>query len=252
MLICAFHIPIKNKYYLHMKEPKKCIIVDDEPAAHYVLANYIKQNPQLELVSQCYNGIEAMDYLRENKVDLMFLDINMPEITGMELLKIIPTHPKTILTTAYSEFALESYDYSVIDYLLKPIYFPRFLKAVERFFTTENIKIKTEEEVLLVNVKVDGYFMDIELNQLLFAQSFGNYVKLHTLKRTYLASITTTELEKCLPEKNFMRIHKSYIVALDKIEATEKDFLIIKKERLPIGITYKRELSDRLKTQIIL
>ncbi len=231
-----------------MRESKKCIIVDDEPAAHYVLANYIKQNPQLELVFQGYNGIEAMDYLRENPVDLMFLDINMPEISGMELLKILPTHPKTILTTAYSEFALESYDYGVIDYLLKPIYFPRFLKAVDRFFGAETAKAKTEETVVnSVSVKVDGYFMDIELDQLLFAQSFGNYVKLHTIKRTYLASITTSEFEKCLPEKNFMRIHKSYIVALDKIETTDKDFVIIKNEKLPIGITYKRELSDRLK-----
>ncbi|MBF4516692.1 response regulator transcription factor [Flavobacterium sp. ANB] len=231
-----------------MRESKKCIIVDDEPAAHYVLANYIKQNPQLELVFQGYNGIEAMDYLRENKVDLMFLDINMPEISGMELLKIIPIHPKTILTTAYSEFALESYDYGVIDYLLKPISFPRFLKAIDRFFGTENVKIKEEEvAVNSVSVKVDGYFIDIELDQLLFAQSFGNYVKLHTIKRTYLASITTTELEKCLPEKKFMRIHKSYIIAVDKIEEVEKDFVIIKKERLPIGITYKRELFDRLK-----
>ena len=231
-----------------MRETKKCIIVDDEPAAHYVLANYIKQNPRLELVFQGYNGIEAMDYLRENPVDLMFLDINMPEISGMELLKIIPTHPKTILTTAYSEYALESYEFGVIDYLLKPIYFPRFLKAVDRFFAVDGSKVKTEETVVnFVSVKVDGYFMDIELDQLLFAQSFGNYVKLHTVKRTYLASITTSEFEKCLPEKNFMRIHKSYIVALDKIEGTDKDFVIIKNEKLPIGITYKRELSDRLK-----
>ncbi|MFC0780694.1 LytR/AlgR family response regulator transcription factor [Flavobacterium sp. HJSW_4] len=230
-----------------MRETKKCIIVDDEPAAHYVLANYIKQNPQLELVFQGYNGIEAMNYLRENTVDLMFLDINMPEISGMELLKILPTHPKTILTTAYSEFALESYDYGVIDYLLKPIYFPRFLKAIDRFFATESVKQKAEETVNSVNVKVDGYLMNIELDQLLFAQSFGNYVKLHTTKRTYLASITTTEFEKCLPEKSFMRIHKSYIVALDKIDGTEKDFVVIKNERIPIGITYKRELTDRLK-----
>ena len=231
-------------------ESKKCIIVDDEPAAHYVLANYIKQNPNLELVFQGYNGIEAMDYLRENRVDLMFLDINMPEISGMELLKILQVHPKTILTTAYSEFALESYDYGVIDYLLKPIYFPRFLKAVDRFFLTENT-INKEDEIIVnsINVKIDGYFVDIELDQLLYAQSFGNYVKLHTIKRTYLASITTSELEKCLPEKNFMRIHKSYIVALDKIEAAEKDFVIIKKEKLPIGITYRRELTDRLKNK---
>ncbi|HEU4788893.1 MAG TPA: response regulator transcription factor [Flavobacterium sp.] len=230
-----------------MKELKKCIIVDDEPAAHYVLANYIRQNPQLELVFQGYNGIEAMDYLRENKVDLMFLDINMPEISGMELLKIIPTHPKTILTTAYSEFALESYDYGVIDYLLKPIYFPRFLKAIDRFFSTENAMKAEEVAINSVSVKVDGYFIDIELDQLLFAQSFGNYVKLYTLKKTYLASITTSEFEKCLPEKSFMRIHKSYIVALDKIDTTEKDFVIIKNERLPVGITYRRELIDRLK-----
>jgi DNA-binding LytR/AlgR family response regulator len=234
-----------------MKELKKCIIVDDEPAAHYVLANYIRQNPQLELVFEGYNGIEAMDYLRENKVDLMFLDINMPEISGMELLKIIPNHPKTILTTAYSEFALESYDYGVIDYLLKPIYFPRFLKAIDRFFSTENA-IKVEEDTInSVSVKVDGYFIDIELDQLLFAQSFGNYVKLHTTKKTYLASITTSELEKCLPEKNFMRIHKSYIVALDKIDTTEKDFVIVKNEKLPVGITYRRELTDRLKNKSI-
>lgn len=230
-----------------MRETKRCIIIDDEPAAHYVLANYIKQNPQLELVFQGYNGIEAMNYLRENSVDLMFLDINMPEISGMELLKILPSHPKTILTTAYSEFALESYDYGVIDYLLKPIYFPRFLKAIDRFFATESTKQKTEETVNSVSVKVDGYLMEIELDQLLYAQSFGNYVKLHTIKRTYLASITTTEFEKCLPEKSFMRIHKSYIVALDKIDATEKDFVVIKNERIPIGITYKRELTDRLK-----
>jgi DNA-binding LytR/AlgR family response regulator len=229
-----------------MKESKKCIIVDDEPAAHYVLANYIKQNPNLELVFQAYNGIEAMDYLRENKVDLMFLDINMPEISGMELLKILQVHPKTILTTAYSEFALESYDYGVIDYLLKPIYFPRFLKAIDRFFSTENTVHKEEEVVSSVPVKVDGYFVDIALDQLLYAQSFGNYVKLYTVKRTYLASITTTEFEKCLPE-SFIRIHKSYIVALDKIEETEKDFVVIKKEKLPIGITYRRELIERLK-----
>jgi DNA-binding LytR/AlgR family response regulator len=233
-----------------MKEPKKCIIVDDEPAAHYVLANYIKQNPQLELVSQCYNGIEAMDYLRENKVDLMFLDINMPEISGMELLKILPTHPKTILTTAYSEFALESYDYGVIDYLLKPIYFPRFLKAIERFFFTEIIKSEPEEVVVnSISVKIDGYLIDIELDQLLYAQSFGNYVKLHTIKRTYLASITTAELEKLLPVNNFMRVHKSYIVALDKIETADKDFVLIKKEKLPIGITYRRELIEQLKNK---
>ena len=139
-------------------EQKKCIIVDDEPAAHYVLVNYIRQNPSLELVFQCYNGIEAMNYLRENQADLMFLDIDMPEITGLELLKIIPSPPKTILTTAYSEFALESYDYGVIDYLLKPIYFPRFLKSIERFLALYEEK-KPVATNLFVSIKTDGSFL---------------------------------------------------------------------------------------------
>lgn len=114
---------------------RKCIIVDDEPAAHYVLVNYISQNPQLELVQQCYNSIEALNYLRSNPVDLMFLDIDMPEISGLELLRTLTDPPKTILTTAYSEFALESYEFGVFDYLLKPLYFPRFLISMERFFS---------------------------------------------------------------------------------------------------------------------
>ena len=232
-----------------MNTPKKCIIVDDEPAAHYVLVNYIQKNPQLELVGQFYNGIEAMTFLRENKIDLMFLDIDMPEITGLELLKIIPNPPKTILTTAYSEFALESYDYGVIDYLLKPIYFPRFLKAIDRFFSMDNtLEVKTSNESFAtISVKVDGFFMDIELSNLLYAQSFGNYVKLFTKTRTYLASTTTNEIQNSLPENLFMRIHKSYIVALDKIDTIEKDFVVINKISLPIGITFKRELLEVLK-----
>ena len=234
-----------------MNTPKKCIIIDDEPAAHYVLVNYIQKNPQLELVGQFYNGIEAMTFLRENKIDLMFLDIDMPEITGLELLKIIPSAPKAILTTAYSEFALESYDYGVIDYLLKPIYFPRFLKAVDRFFSMDIPEAKAPAQAIAtISVKVDGFFMDIELDNLLYAQSFGNYVKLFTKNRTYLASTTTNEIKNGLPDSFFMRIHKSYIVALDKIEAIEKDFVVINKVKLPIGITYKRELLEVLKNRL--
>ena len=227
--------------------PQRCIIIDDEPAAHYVLANYIRQNQQLELVHQCYNGIEAIDFLREHQVDLMFLDIDMPEITGLELLKILPVTPKTILTTAYSEFALESYDYGVIDYLLKPIFFPRFLKAVERFLSQPlPEKLKTEDTEAVISVKVDGFPLEIKLNKLLYAQSFGNYVKLFTPTKVYLASITTNELEKALPAISFMRIHKSYIVALEKITSSEKDFVLVRDAKLPVGITYKRELSERL------
>lgn len=228
-----------------MKDPKKCIIVDDEPAAHYVLTNYIRQNPELELVHQCYNGIEAMNYIRENPVDLMFLDIDMPEITGLELLKILPSQPKTILTTAYSEFALESYDYGVIDYLLKPIYFPRFLKSIERFFSM-HAERKIVASSLFISIKADGGLMDLDVRKILFAQSYGNYVKIFTQGKTYLASMTTNELEASLPAEQFLRVHKSYIVAVNKIEENERDTLVVSNQKIPVGITYRRELERLL------
>ncbi|MXN90624.1 response regulator [Flavobacterium sp. Sd200] len=227
----------------------KCMIVDDEPAAHYVLANYIKQSPALELVHEAYNGVEALEYLEDNVVDLMFLDIDMPEITGIEMLKKLAKPPRTILTTAYSEYALESYDYGVLDYLLKPIYYPRFVKAIDRFFEFSSA-LPTEAEEPIANtisLKVDSDTIDIQLTNILYAQSYGNYVKIFTQKRTYLATTTTNDLEKQLPSSMFMRAHKSYIIALDKVEEVNKDYVLIKDNFIPIGITYRRELSEKLK-----
>lgn len=222
------------------------MIVDDEPAAHYVLANYIRQNPQLELVQQCYNGIEALNYLRENEVDLMFLDIDMPEISGLELLQTFKNPPKTILTTAYSEFALESYDYGVIDYLLKPIYFPRFLKATERFLSAFAVE-KSIASNLFIPIKIDSSIVDIYVRDILFAQSYGNYVKIFTPGKTWLATMTTAQLEQNLPSEHFLRVHKSYIVAIDKIESSDRETITINNEKIPVGITYRREMAERLK-----
>ncbi|GEP50156.1 DNA-binding response regulator [Flavobacterium noncentrifugens] len=230
-----------------MLSPKKCMIVDDEPAAHYVLANYIRQNPQLELVQQCYNGIEALNYLRENDIDLMFLDIDMPEISGLELLQTLKNPPKTILTTAYSEFALESYDYGVIDYLLKPIYFPRFLKATERFLSAFAVE-KSIASNLFIPIKIDSSIVDIYVRDILFAQSYGNYVKIFTPGKTWLATMTTAQLEQNLPSEHFLRVHKSYIVALDKIENSDREMITINGEKIPVGITYRREMAERLKS----
>lgn len=228
---------------------KKCIIIDDEPAAHYVLANYISQNPSLELVFQGYNGVEALEYLKNNDIDLMFLDIDMPEISGIEMLQKLAKPPRTILTTAYSEFALESYEYGVLDYLLKPIYYPRFVKAVDRFFELEgSAQQEVAEEISgNIHVKVDSDTIPIEINGILYAQSYGNYVKIFTQKRNYLATITTNDLEKMLPSSQFMRAHKSYIIAIDKVDEVMKDHVVIKRNPIPIGITYRRELAEKLK-----
>lgn len=225
---------------------RKCIIVDDEPAAHYVLVNYISQNPQLELVQQCYNGIEALNFLRSNPVDLMFLDIDMPEISGLELLRTLNEPPKTILTTAYSEFALESYEFGIFDYLLKPIYLPRFLKSMERFFSSYTDE-KTEIMNPTIAVKIDGFMLDLNVKDILFAQSCGNYVKIFTIKKIFLASMTTNELEKSLSAEHFMRVHKSYIVAIAKIKDWERNMVVIDNEKIPVGITYRRALTERLK-----
>lgn len=225
-----------------------CIIVDDEPAAHYVLANYIKQNPELELVFQGYNGVEALEYLQNHSPQLMFLDIDMPGLSGMELLKKLPNPPRTVLTTAYSEFALESYDYGVMDYLLKPIYYPRFVKSLKRFHQlSPNGTAALAPANGTISVKVDSDNIDIELEQILYAQSFGNYVKIFTPRRYYMATITTNELERLLPSTHFMRAHKSYIVALDKVDEVHKDHLVIRRTEVPIGITYRRELAEKLK-----
>jgi len=227
----------------------QCIIVDDEPAAHYVLANYIGQNPNLELAHQAYNGIEALAYLDNHAPALMFLDIDMPEITGLEMLKKLATPPRTILTTAYSEFALESYEYGVIDYLLKPIFYPRFVKSINRFMelaAPREAEKQDEDIPEFIQLKVDSDNYPIEVKTILYAQSYGNYVKIFTQRRNYLATTTTNDLERLLPSQLFMRAHKSYIIALDKVDAVHKDHVVIKKTEIPIGITYRRELAEKL------
>lgn len=236
-----------------MMEKYTCLIVDDEPAAHYVLTNYVQRVGSLELVGQCYNAIEAINFLHQHQVDLLFLDINMPEMTGFDLLKTLINPPKTIITTAYSEFALESYEYWTIDYLLKPIQFPRFLKSIDRFLATQNIAdsnpdlYNAKDKETSFSVKVDSEFVHIPYDDFLYAQSMGNYVKIITSKQIYLASLTTTELEHILPSKRFMRIHKSHIVALDKITEAGNGFVKLNEVELPVGITFRRELVERMR-----
>lgn len=225
--------------------PARCLIVDDEPAAHYVLEKYLAANPKLALAGHSFNGYEAAAFLKDNPVDLMFLDIDMPEITGLELLQQLENPPKTILTTAYSEFALESYDYGVIDYLLKPIFFPRFEKAIARFLEHFDQTAPPQD---YITVKVDSDPVEIALGDLRYAQSFGNYVKIFTPHKTWLATMTTNELEHSLPANRFMRIHKSYIVALDAIAAHTATAVQVGDVSLPVGITYRRELTEKLRS----
>lgn len=237
-----------------MQNKIKCLIVDDEAAAHYVLLNYIGSIDRLQLAGQCYNTLEAINFLHEHKVDLVFMDINMPELTGFDFLKALASPPAVIFTTAYAEYALESYEYGVIDYLLKPVEFARFLKAIDRFMLLHVNKQAFAEETESImppasqlSVKVDGEMVSINLSDIVYTQSLGNYVKLVTLNRTYICSVTTTELENRLPADAFMRIHKSHLVSLSKVEKYLNSTLVIGGKELPVGITYRRNLAEKLK-----
>jgi DNA-binding LytR/AlgR family response regulator len=235
-----------------MPDKIKCLVVDDEAAAHYVLINYISSVERLELAGQCYSVVEAINFLHANTAGLVFMDINMPELTGFDFLKALASPPAVIFTTAYQQYALESYEYGVVDYLLKPIEFARFLKAVDRFLLLQASRPGAEpNDIILpeptVTVKVDGEMATINLDEIIYTQSLGNYVKLITTKRTYICSMTTSELEKRLPPDTFVRIHKSHVISLPKVEKWLNNSLLIGGKELPVGITYKRILAVRFK-----
>lgn len=235
-----------------MPNPLRCLLIDDEVAAHYVLQHYIEQVDRLELVGDCYHALEAINFLHRQPVDLLFLDINMPQMNGLQMLETLTHPPKVILTTAHSEFALESYNYNVVDYLLKPIEFARFLKAIDKVVVaqpeeeTPRVTLAPSASTSFV-VKVDGDWVRIAYEDLLYGQSWGNYVKLFTSQQVYLTSMTMTELEQRLPSDQFIRIHKSYLVALAKIKRLSGNEVFIDEAPLPIGSTYRRELVERLR-----
>jgi len=170
----------------------------------------------------------------------------MPEINGMEFLKMLDKPPKTILTTAYSEYALESYDYGVVDYLLKPISFPRFFKAVQRFLSYNTVVIPQEDEPKYISIRMDGRVIDVKLSQIDFIQSFGNYVKIVTPNQTFLTASTTQQILTQVPASKFIRIHKSYIASINKVSKYEHGMVQINDATLPVGITFRRELQERL------
>jgi Response regulator of the LytR/AlgR family len=218
--------------------------VDDEPMAHIVLKKHIEKFDQLDLVAQFFNIPNAQKYLQQNKVDLLFLDIHMPEVTGIDFLKSEISPPQTILTSAYSDYALESYEYGVLDYLLKPISSTRFDKSINRFLSIYSSE--KEYEPQMITLRVDGENIDILESDIQFIQSYGNYVRVYLNHRFYLASTTTHEILSNLSPKIFIRIHKSYIVNLTKISNYSEKEVKISDNILPVGITFMRDFINRV------
>lgn len=239
----------------------RCMIVDDEPLAHKVLEKYISQVQRLELVMNCKNAMEAINFLHSNSVDLIFLDINMPDLSGIDFLKTLQHKPQVIFTTAYSEFALESYEYGVTDYLLKPIKFDRFLKAVNKVLdlakdkpvkTKLNKEIKeeseefSEEENEYVFFKQDSSVYKVKYSEILYVEAFGNYLKVFTVTQKIVARKTMTEFEQELPYENLVRVHKSYFINILKIDKIELNQIHIGDKQISIGTIYKSELLKKL------
>jgi two-component system, LytTR family, response regulator len=226
----------------------RCIIVEDEPLAAKVLADYVSQVPFLELKGTFKDAILATEYLRSNTVDLMFLDIHLPKLKGMAFLKTLADPPEVIITTAYHQYAVEGFELNVTDYLLKPFEFERFLVAVNKVNTGKKALRSTTEEgpakdCIFLNVqkkKVKILFSDI-----LYIESQREYIKIVTTKKQYLSKMSTHEIEELLPSHLFKRIHRSFIVALNKIESFTMEEVEINGTVIPVGRAYK-EVIDQL------
>jgi two-component system, LytTR family, response regulator len=231
-----------------------CLIVDDEPLARNLLTQYVAKIPSLTLVKACQNPLEALEILRETSVDILFLDVQMPEITGIGLLKILQKKPYIILTTAYSEYALEGYELEVMDYLLKPITFERFLKAVDKAATrltpdkpTEISPITdnaTEPSQSFMFVKDGTKLVKVRLKEILYIEGLKDYVIIYTQTQKIVTLQRLKVLETQLPENLFMRVHNSYIIALDFIDVVHKESVQIGKTQIPISDTYRKNFKD--------
>ncbi|WP_306012309.1 MULTISPECIES: LytTR family DNA-binding domain-containing protein [unclassified Allomuricauda] len=222
-------------------------IVDDEILARNIIEDYCAKIDNLKLVISTGNPIEFINFLQQNELDLIFLDIEMPELSGMEILRSMVNSPKVILTTAYSEYAVESYNYDVVDYLLKPIKLSRFLKAIHKVSHTLTASTKTVDTHKALQLKQDGMPITIAFTSILYIQSFGNYLKVFTDERMYLITETLTNMTNKLPDY-FQRTHKSYIANLCRVNKRKSKHLWIEDKVVPISTTFKILVQEKLKS----
>lgn len=220
-------------------------IIDDELLARKVLEDYCSKIDNFELVVSTGNPLEFINFIQQNEVDLIFLDIEMPELNGMEILRSMVHPPKVILTTAYSEYALESYDYGVVDYLLKPVKVERFLKAINKISAVKITPSKKHSGIEELQIKHDGMPVNISFNSILYVQSFGNYLKIFTDSRMYLISETLINITTLLSQ-NFQRTHKSYIANLNRVSKASRTHLLIEDKKVPVSATYKIIVLEKL------
>ena len=237
----------------------RCIIADDEPIARQIVEGYVEQLPQLKLVGMCSDAFEVMELLQKGPVDLLFLDINMPNLSGISLIRSLRIRPEIVLTTAYSEFALEGFELSVTDYLLKPFSLERFIMAVNKVQdklqpvisvtppatpASPSASIPTH-----ITVKVDKKLIRLPLEEVRYIEAFGNYIKIHLAEKMLLVSQTLTDFLGQLPQDDFIRIHKSYVVHYQCVQAVEGNIVFVEEKQLPMGKTFRDGLLNRMKNE---
>lgn len=235
-----------------MPEEKKiqCLIVDDEPLAQKVIEKYLSDLPNYELIAKCSSAMDAMQVLNKTTIDIMFLDINMPKISGISFLKTLKNPPKVIMTTAYREYALESYELDVIDYLHKPFSFERFFMAINKATSRLNMPESNPDFVIPSNqreqinesfifVKSEKVTYKVNYKDILYIESVGDYVKIFTDEKVIITYQSLKNLEQILPAKHFPRVHKSFIVAISKINSIKGNEIIIQAYEIPIGRNYR-------------
>ncbi len=228
-----------------------CIAIDDEPLALEKMKDYISKISYLNLLTTFDNGIEAMDYLKSNQVDLMFLDIQMDDFTGIQLLETLKVRPKVILTTAYDQYALKGFELEVADYLLKPISFDRFLKAVDKVHTTlkkdlKHLKQDQQTSNDFIFIKSDYKLQKVKFDDIQYIEGMKDYLRIVTPEKRLMVLQNFKKMEETLPKDKFLRVHKSYIIAVDKIDSIGKKSLVIGNQHIPIGESYKKYFFDFL------
>ena len=234
-----------------------CLAVDDEPPALEVLKKFINSVHSLELAGTCSDAIEAMNLLQSKTVDLIFLDIKMPELLGTDFIRALKNPPKVIFTTAYRKYAIEGFELDAVDFLLKPISFDRFLKAVSKVMQTtfpeslpvENLQAITSPVVQqdYISFRADRKMIKVALSDILYIESIKDYIKVYTVSTTIITKQSISSVEEMLPRDKFIRIHRSYIVALGRIESFNYELVWVAKQELPISRMYRHEVSAILK-----
>ena len=229
----------------------RCLIIDDEPLAQRVIERFAENIPFLEIVQKCNSAIEALDFLHNRDVDLIFLDINMPRLSGMDFLKTLKNPPLVIVTTAYAEFAVQGFELDVVDYLMKPFAFDRFYKAIQkaeeliRGRNRQHIEIKEadKQDDTFIFVKSSKKTFKVNLDDILYIEALGDYVKIYTTEKMIISYQSLKNIETLLPSGSFPRVHKSFIIALSRIDLIEGNHDKIKDRLIPIGTNFKGDFE---------